>query len=149
MHDLRDANFRMVAWEQCLASSDSESSTQFRGHLAMMFSCMGKCVKAIHTASMSVGREEVGEDTTDDQQHLLYCNFQRYQNKIDAQTTETATMVSESNHAFDENQKLKEMFNLDQLIETMMKVVNNMTMKESPNHLQALNTMATPITLAG
>ena len=39
-------------------------------------------------------------------------------------------MKSELNHALEENQKLKEMFNQDQLVEAISKVVNNISMKE-------------------
>ena len=58
-------------------------------------------------------------------------------------------MSSELNQALDENRKLKDMFNPDWLVEAMMKAVSNMTMKESPKTLQALNIKALPIMLAG
>ena len=45
-------------------------------------------------------------------------------------------MRLELSWALEENQKLKDMFNLDWLVETMTKSVSNMTMKESPKSLQ-------------
>ena len=113
----------------------------------MMFGSWRKCAKAIHSTSMAVGSKEVSGVTTDDQQ--LSHNSCRHQNKINAQATEIATRRSELNHTLDENQKLKEMFNPDQLAEAMTKVVSNMTMKESPKHLRALNKKALPIMLSG
>ena len=40
--NLRDPYFRVVARGQCLSSPDSESFTQFRGRLALMFNSRGK-----------------------------------------------------------------------------------------------------------
>ena len=102
----------------------------------MMFGSLGKYVMAIHATSMAVGSEEVCWVITDDQQHPLSHNSNRHQNKIDMQATVIAIMRSDLCHTLDESQKLKEMFNPDQLVEAMTKVVSNMTMKESPKTSQ-------------
>ena len=47
---------------------------------------------------------------------------------------------SKLDKAFQENRKLKDMFNPDQLVEAMTKVVSTMTVKEKPKHPRALNT---------
>ena len=112
-----------------MASPDSKSFTQLKGHLTMIFGSQGKCTKAIHTTSTTVGSEDISGVTTDDQQHLLSHNSCRHQNKTNAQATEL-------NCALDENHKLKEMFNPDWLVEAMTKAVSNMTMKESPKTSQ-------------
>ena len=81
--NLRDPYFRVVARGQCLSSPDSESYTQFRGRLALMFNSGGKqCVRAnVTTAVVESG----------DSEHLSRNSRQR-QNKIDAEAAEIAHM---------------------------------------------------------
>ena len=63
-HNLRDLYFGVVARGQCLASPDSESFTQFRGWLAMMFGCQEKYVKqSIQHLQQRVARQLVGSHT--------------------------------------------------------------------------------------
>ena len=97
----------------------------------MMFGSWGKNAKVIQSTSVAVGIKESSRVTSDDQQ--LSHNSHRHQNKIDALATETAMMRSELNQPSDENWKLKEMINLDHLVESMTKAVSNMTMKEPQN----------------
>ena len=92
-HNLRDPYFRVVGRGQCLASPDSETFTQFRGQLALMFDSWGKSVKAIHSTSSAVSSEEASGVTSKDQQ--LFHNSCRCQNKINAQVAKIATMGSE------------------------------------------------------
>ena len=63
-------------------------------------------------------------------------NSYRCQHKIDAQAMEIATAMAELNHALEENCKLKEMFNPDQLVDVILKVVNNIAVKEGPQTAQ-------------
>ena len=99
-----------------------------------MFDSQGKHVKAVHTTSAAVNSEEIGEDTLQNQ--YLSHNSHKYQNKIDAQTAKTASVRSELDKALQENQKLKNLSNADQLVEAMTKVVSTMTMKEQPKTSQ-------------
>ena len=62
-HNLWEPYFRVVARGQCMTSPNSESFTQFWGHLVMMFGSRGKCSKAAHTTSVAVNNEEIGGDT--------------------------------------------------------------------------------------
>ena len=83
---------------------------------------------------MTVRSEEIGEDTLPDQQ--LSHNSCRHQEKIDTECTKIATVRSELHNTLEENQILKNMFNPDQLVEAMTKVVSMMTMKKSLKTLQ-------------
>ena len=82
--NLHDPYFRVVARGQCLASPDSESFTQFRGRLALMFNSWGKQQRA--RATVSATAAECG-----DVEHLS-CNSRQRQSKIDAQAAEIAQM---------------------------------------------------------
>ena len=89
--NLRDPYFGVVARGQCLSSPDSESFTQFRGRLALMFNSQGKqqCARATVSATAA----ECG-----DIEHLSHNSRQR-QSKIDAQAAEIAQMKTELNKA--------------------------------------------------
>ena len=132
-YNLRDCYFGVVAMEQCLASPDSKSLTQFQGQLAMMFGSRGKSTKAIYATSVAVDTEDIGGHTKQD--HLSH-NSCKHQNKINAQATVFATVRSELNKALQENKKLENMSNPDQLVEAMTKVVSTMTVKECPKTSQ-------------
>ena len=133
-HNLRDPYFRVVARGQCLASSDSKSFTQFRGHLAMMFGSQGNHPKAVHTTSVAVNSEEIGGKTPQDQ-YLSY-NSCKHQSKINAQAANITTVRLELDRTLQENQKLKDLFNPDQLVEAMTKAVSTITMMEHPKTSQ-------------
>ena len=96
----------------------------------MMFGSWEKCAKAINPTYVAVSNEEISGITSQDQQ--LSHNSYRCQSKIDAQATKIATVRLELNKTLEENWKLKDMFNLDWLVEAVTKVVSTMTMKESP-----------------
>ena len=100
----------------------------------MMFGSQGKCVKAISTTSVTVSSEEIVWGTLQDQQ--LSCTSHRCQGKIESQASNIASVRSELDKALEENQKLKNMFNPDWLVEAMTKEVGTMTLKEHPNALQ-------------
>ena len=119
--NLRDPYFRVVARGQCLSSPDSESFTQFRGRLALMFNSQGKqqCARAnVTSAAVESG----------DSEHLS-CNSRQRQNKIDAQAAEIAHMKTELNKALQENKQLKNLFSPDKMVEAMTKAVRAMTMQ--------------------
>ena len=67
-----------------------------------------------------------GNDT--DQQ--LSHNSRKRQYKIDAQAAKITTLKAKLNRALQENKKLKDLFNLEKMVEAMTKVVSAMTMKE-------------------
>ena len=121
--NLRDPYFGVVARGQCLSSPDSESFTQFRGRLALMFNSQGKqCVRAnVTTAAVESG----------DSEHLSRNSRQR-QNKINAQAAEIAQMMTELNKALQENKQLKSLFSPDKMVEAMTKVVSSMTVQSCP-----------------
>ena len=121
--NLRDPYFRVVTRGQCLSSPDSESFTQFRGRMALMFNSWGKqCVRAnVTTAAVESG----------DSEHLSHNSRQR-QNKIDAQAAEIAHMKTELNKALQENKQLKRLFSPDKVVEAMTKAVRAMTVQSCP-----------------
>ena len=119
--NLRDPYFRVVAWGQRLPSPDSESFTQFRGRLALMFNSWGKQQHA--RSNVTLAAVESG-----DSEHLSHNSRQR-QNKIDAQAAEIAHMKTELNKALQENKQLKSLFSPDKMVEAMTKVVRVMTMQ--------------------
>ena len=143
-HNLRDPYFRVVARGQCLVSPDSKSFTQFWGHLAMMFGSRGKHAKVVHTTSAAVTSEEIGRQ----EQHLSH-SCHKHPNKINAQATKIATVKSELNKVLQENQKLKNVFIPDQLVEAMSKVVSTMTIKECLKNLMALSIKGPQVMWAG
>ena len=122
--NLRDPYFGVVARGQCLSSPDSESFTQFRGRLALMFNSWGKqqCAR-VNVTSTAV---ESG-----DSEHLS-CNSRQRQNKIDAQAAEIAQMKTELNKALQENKQLKSLFSPDKMVEAMTKAVSSMTVQSCP-----------------
>ena len=122
--NLRDPYFGVVARGQCLSSPDSESFTQFRGRLALMFNSQGKQQHArVNVTSTAV---ESG-----DSEHLSHNSRQR-QNKINAQAAEIAQMKTELNKALQENKQLKSLFSPDKMVEAMTKAVISMTMQSHP-----------------
>ena len=123
--NLRDPYVGVVARGQCLSSPDSESFTQFRGRLALMFNSRGKQQRARANASSTA--VESG-----DSEHLS-CNSRQRQNKIDAQAAEIAQMKTELNKALKENQQLKNMVSPDKVVEAMTKVVRAMTVQSHPS----------------
>ena len=123
--NLRDPYFRVVARGQCLSSPDSESFTQFRGRLALMFNSRGKQQHA--RATVSATAAECG-----DVEHLSRNSRQR-QNKIDAQAAEIAHMKTELNKALQENKQLKNMFSTEKMVEAMTKAVSSMTVQSHPS----------------
>ena len=124
--NLRDPYFGVVARGQCLSSPDSESFTQFRGRLALMFNSRRKQQQHAR-ANVSSTAVESG-----DSEHLSRNSRQR-QNKIDAQAAEIAQMKTELNKALKENQQLKNMFSPDKVVEAMTKAVGAMTMQSCPS----------------
>ena len=123
--NLRDPYFGVVARGQCLSSPDSESFTQFRGRLALMFNSRGKQQRA--RATVSATAAECG-----DIEHLSRNSRQR-QSKIDAQAAEIAQMKTELNKALQENKQLKNLFSQDKMVEAMTKAVSSMTVQSRPS----------------
>ena len=123
--NLRDPYFGVVARGQCLSSPDSESFTQFRGRLALMFNSRGKQQCARVTVSATA--VESG-----DVEHLSRNSRQR-QSKIDAQAAEIAQMKTELNKALQENKQLKNLFSQDKMVEAMTKAVSSMTVQSRPS----------------
>ena len=85
-------------------------------------------MKVVHATSVSV-------DNEDTEQHLSH-NSQKRHNKMNAQATKISAVKAELNKALQENTKLKDMFNLDKMVETMTKMVSAITMKECSKTLQ-------------
>ena len=124
VQNLRDPYFRVVARGQCLSSPDSESFTQFKGRLALMFNSQRKQQHA--RANVTSSAVESG-----DLEHLSHNSRQR-QNKIDAQVAEIAQMKTELDKALQENKQLKNLFSPDKMVEAMTKAVSSMTMQSCP-----------------
>ena len=124
--NLRDPYFGVVARGQCLSSPDSESFTQFRGRLALMFNSQGKQQQHAR-ATVSATAVESG-----DMEHLSHNSRQR-QSKIDAQAAEIAQMKTKLNKALQENKQLKNLFSQDKMVEAMTKAVSSMTVQSHPS----------------
>ena len=69
--NLRDPYFQVVARGQCLSSPDSESFTQFRGRLALMFNSWGKQQQCARVNVTSIAVE------SGDSEHLSHNSRQR------------------------------------------------------------------------
>ena len=123
--NLRDPYFGVVARGQCLSSPDSESFTQFRGRLALMFNSWGKQQCARVTVSATAAE-------SGDVEHLSH-NSRRRQSKIDAQAAEIAQMKTKLNKALQENKQLKNLFSQDKMVEAMTKAVSSMTVQSHPS----------------
>ena len=105
---------------------DSGSLTQFWGHLAMMFGSRRKHTKAIHTTSVSVTSEEIGGI-----QNNICPTIPQASKQDQCPSHPDSVVKSELNKVLKENQKLRNLFNPDKMVETMTKVVSTMTMKAS------------------
>ena len=88
-----------------------------------MFSNFGKCTKSVTPTSAVVSSKETSGDISGNKQESLTHNSCRYQHKINAQATKIATMKTELD--WEGNHKLKEMFDPDQLVYVLTKVVIN------------------------
>ena len=86
-----------------------------------MFNSRGKHSKAVNATSVVV-------ENDDTDQHLSHNSWEQ-QNKIDAQATEITTVKAKLNKALQEK-KLKDLFNLEKMMEAMTKEVSAMTVKE-------------------
>ena len=118
VQNLRDPYFGVVARGQCLSSPDSESFTQFRGRLALMFNSPGKQCAKVNVTFVAV---DCG-----DEEHLSHNSRQR-RAKIDAQAAKITSMKSKLNKALNESKKLKRLFSPEKMVEAMTKVVGAMT----------------------
>ena len=81
-----------------------------------------------------VSSEEMSGDILDNNQKSLSHNSHRCQHKINAQETEIATMKTELDWALEENWKLKEMFDQNQLVSMLTKAMSNLGVKEGPRN---------------
>ena len=118
VQNLRDPYFGVVARGESLSSPDSESFTQFRGMLALMFNSWGKqqCARAnVTSASVESG----------DSEHLVH-NSRWRQYKIYGQAAEIAHMKTELNKGL---QELKSLFSPDKMVKAMTKAVSSMTVQ--------------------
>ena len=122
--NLRDPYFGVVARGQCLSSPDSESFTQFRGRLALMFNSRGKQQHA--RANVILSAVESGNS-----EHLSR-NPDKGRYKIDAQVAEIAQMKTKLDKALQENKQLKSLFSPDKMVEAMIKAVSSMTVQSCP-----------------
>ena len=107
-----------------MSSPDSESFTQFRGRLALMFNSRRKQHARANVTTAAV---ESG-----DPEHLS-CNSRQRQSKINAQVAEITNMKAELNKALQENKQLKSLFSPYKMVEAMTKVVSAMTMQSRPS----------------
>ena len=94
--------------------------TQLQGQLALMFNSRGKHKKVVYTS--------VVVDNEDTEQHLFHNSHKRH-NKCYAQATKITAVKDELNKALQENKKLKGLFNPENMVEAIAKVVRAMTVK--------------------
>ena len=98
-----------------------------------MFGSRRKHVKAICLTSAGVGSKEIGGDTKQDN---LSHNSHKRQNKINAQANKIAMVKAKLNKALQENKKVKDLFNLHEMVDTITKVVGAITEKKHPKTSQ-------------
>ena len=126
MHKLKDPYYAAIARSMLQSSEDSESFTQFWGHLAMMFGGRSKSGKtSSHTAAIETSSYVISEETGE---HRLSKNSRQRQRKIEQQALQISSLEAQ-------NKKLGQLLEPKFLVETITKVVaSNLNMGKTNNY---------------
>ena len=90
MHKLKDPYYTAIARSMLQSSGDSESFTQFRGHLAMMFGGRSKSGKtSSHTAAIETSSYVISEEAGECR---LLKNSRQRQQKIEQQASQISSL---------------------------------------------------------
>ena len=93
-HKLKDPYYAAIAQSMLQSSEDSESFTQFQGHLAMMFGGRSKSGKtSSHTAAIQTSSYVISEETGE---HRLSKNSRQRQRKIEQQASQISSLEAQN-----------------------------------------------------
>ena len=124
-HKLKDPYYAAIARSMLQSSEDSESFTQFWGHLAMMFGGRSKSGKtSSHTAAIETSSYVISKETGE---HRLSKNSRQRQRKIEQQASQISSLEAQ-------NKKLGQLLEPKFLVETITRAVaSNLNMGKSNN----------------
>ena len=113
-HKLKDPYYDAIARSMLQSSEDSESFTQFRGHLAMMFGGRSKSGKtSSHTATIETSSYVISKEAGECR---LSKNSRQRQRKIEQQASHISSLEAQ-------NKKLGQLLEAKFLVETITRAV--------------------------
>ena len=124
-HKLKDPYYAAIAHSMLQSSGDSESFTQFQGHLAMMFGGQSRLGKtSSHTSTIEASSCVISEET---RECRLSKNLRQRQRKIKQQASQISSLEAQ-------NKKLGQLLEPKFLVETITRAVaSNLNMGKTNN----------------
>ena len=123
-HKLKDPYYASIARSMLQSSGDSETFTQFRGHLAMMFSGRSKSGKtSSHTAAIETSSYVISEEAGECK---LSKNSRQRQRRIEQQASQISSLEAQ-------NKKLGQLLEPKFLVETITRAVSSNLNMGKPN----------------
>ena len=124
-HKLKDPYYAVIARSMLQSLEDSESFTQFRGHLAMTFGGRSKSGKtSSHTPAIKTSSYVISKE---DGEHRLTKYSRQRQRKIEQQASQISSLEAQ-------NKKLGQLLEPKFLVETITRAVaSNLNMGKSNN----------------
>ena len=124
-HKLKDPHYAAIARSMLQSSEDTESFTQFRGHLAMTFGGRSKSGKtSSHTAAIETSSYVISEEAGE---RKLSKNSRQRQRKIEQQASQISSLEAQ-------NKKLGQLLEPKFLVETITRAVaSNLNMGKTNN----------------
>ena len=124
VHKLKDPYYAAIACSMLQSSEDSESLTQFWGHLAMTFGGRSKSGKtSSHTVAIETSLYVISEEAGE---HRLLKNSRQRQRKIKQQASQISSLEAQ-------NKKLGQLLEPKFLVETITRVVASNLNMGKPN----------------
>ena len=124
VHKLKDPYYAAIAHSMLQSLEDSESFTQFWGHLAMTFGGRSKLGKtSSHTAAIKTSSYVISEEAGE---HRLSKNSRQRQRKIEQQASQISSLEAQS-------KKLGQLLDPKFLVETITRVVASNLNMGKPN----------------
>ena len=122
-HKLKDPYYAEIARSMLQSSGDSETFTQFRGHLAMTFGGRSKSGKtSSHTAAIETSSYMISKEAGE---HKLSKNSRQRQQKIEQQASQISSLQAQ-------NKKLGQLLEPKFLVETITRAVaSNLNMDKT------------------
>ena len=123
-HKLKDPYYAAIAHSMLQSSGDSESFTQFWGHLAMTFGGRSRLGKtSSHTAAIETSSYVISEEAGE---HKLSKNSRQRQRKIEQQASQISSLEAQ-------NKKLGQLLEPTFLVETITRAVASSLNMGKPN----------------
>ena len=124
-HKLKDQYYAAIARSMLQSSGHSETFTQFRGHLAMMFGGRSKSGRtSSHTSAIETSSYVISEEAGE---RRLSKNSRQRQQKIDQQASQISSLQTQ-------NEKLGQLLEPKFLVETITRAVaSNLNMGKNNN----------------